>query len=175
MLRSTQSIWLQIISGILLGVALGLGARSLVSQPFLAETEKKYSQIISRLRLNEWHIIFISLCAGFGEELLFRGALQPLMGIWITAIIFVAIHGYLDPRNWKMSIYGVYMTLAIAVLGYLTEYVGIIGACLAHAAIDYVLFRHLIKSGKSHSNYSKIENEIELVDSFGSSLDEAIN
>ncbi len=145
-LRSNQNIWIQIISGVLLGIVLGLGAKYLVSQPFLVETEKKYARIISNLKFKEWQIIFISLCAGFGEELLFRGALQPLMGIWITAIIFVAIHGYLDPRNWKMSIYGVYMTLTIAGLGYYTEFAGIYGACIAHAAIDYVLFKHLTRA-----------------------------
>ena len=154
-LRSNHSIWVQIISGVLLGIVLGFGAKYIVSRPFLIETEKKYAQIISRLRLNEWQIIFISLCAGFGEELLFRGALQPLMGIWVTAIIFVAIHGYLDPRNWRMSIYGVYMTLAIASLGYYTNYVGIYGACIAHAAIDYVLFKHLTRGVNTLEN-SKI-------------------
>lgn len=151
-LRSNQSIWIQLISGGLLGIVLGFGAKYLVSQPFLVETEKKYARIISNLRLKEWQIIFISLCAGFGEELLFRGALQPLMGIWITAIIFVAIHGYLDPRNWKMSIYGVYMTLVIAGLGYYTEFAGIYGACVAHAAIDYVLFKHLTRAVKTPEN-----------------------
>lgn len=150
MFRSAASVWIQIPTGIALGFALGFGAQYVVSRPFLGGVEKKYSIIIANLKLKHWHIIFISLCAGFGEELLFRGAIQPLIGLWITAIVFVAIHGYLDPRDWKMTIYGIYMTLAIAALGYYTDYVGIIGASLAHAGIDYVLFKHLIKSGQSH-------------------------
>jgi len=153
-LRSPVSVWIQIPTGIGLGFALGYGAQYVVSQPFLGGIEKKYSRIIAGLNLKHWHIIFISLCAGFGEELLFRGAIQPLIGLWITAIIFVAIHGYLDPRDWKMTVYGIYMTLAIAALGYFTDYIGIIGASLAHAGIDYMLFRHLINSGKAQINES---------------------
>lgn len=149
-LRSPVSVWIQIPTGIALGFVLGYGAQYVVSRPFLGGVEKKYSRIIAGLKLNHWQIIFISICAGFGEELLFRGAIQPLLGLWITAIIFVAIHGYLDPRDWKMTIYGIYMTVAIAALGYYTDYLGIVGASLAHAGIDYVLFRHLIKSGNIH-------------------------
>lgn len=148
LLRSTKPIWLQLLSGTVLGIILGAGAKFIVTRPFLDEVQKKYSKIIAALNLTEIEIIFISLCAGFGEEILFRGAIQPLIGLWITAIIFVAIHGYLNPKSWRMSIYGIYMTIAIAILGYYTDYVGIIGASMAHAAIDYVLFKHLIKTGK---------------------------
>lgn len=148
--RSQANIFLELIGGIILGTVLGLGARWLVSRPILSGTEKKYARIIAQLSLGEKEIIFVSLCAGFGEELLFRGAIQPLLGIWITAVIFVAIHGYLDPRNWRISIYGAFMTLAIASLGYYTDLVGIFGACMAHAAIDYVLFKHLISIGNKN-------------------------
>lgn len=151
--RSPVSVWIQIPTGIVLGLLLGFGAQYVVTRPFLGGVEKKYSRMIAGLNITHWQVIFISLCAGFGEELLFRGAIQPLIGVWITAIIFVAIHGYLDPRDWKMSVYGVYMTIAIAALGYYTDHVGIIGACLAHAGIDYVLFKHLIKSGQSHLHH----------------------
>src|SRR5690554_3380674 len=160
-LRSPVSVWIQIPTGIALGFALGYGAQYVVTRPFLGGVEKKYSRIIANLKLKHWHIIFISLCAGFGEEFLFRGAIQPLLGLWITAIIFVAIHGYLDPRDWKMTVYGVYMTLAIAALGYYTDYIGIIGASLAHAGIDYVLFKHLIKSGQSQMPYNHEFNLLE--------------
>ena len=75
-----------------------------------------------------------------GEELLFRGAIQYWLGIWLTAILFVAIHGYLNPKNWKLSIYGVFMTFAIVGIGYFFEYFGIITAMSAHFMIDVYLF-----------------------------------
>ena len=158
--RSPVNVWIQIPTGVALGFILGYGAKFIVEQPFLSEVQEKYSKVIAGLNLKEWHIIFISLCAGFGEELLFRGAIQPLIGLWITAIVFVAIHGYLNPLNWKMTIYGIYMTLAIALVGYYADYMGLVGASLAHAGIDYVLFHHLIKSGKQH-NLNQGINRIE--------------
>lgn len=151
--RSRANLFIQLSGGAVLGTLLGFGAKWMVSRPFLNGTEKKYARIIANLGLGEKEIIFVSLCAGFGEELLFRGAIQPLLGIWITAFIFVAIHGYLDPRNWRISIYGAFMTLAIASLGYFTDLVGIFGACIAHAAIDYVLFKYLISIGNKNVPY----------------------
>lgn len=159
--RSQTNILIQLAGGVVLGTLLGFGAKWLVSRPFLKGTEKKYARIIANLGLGEKEIVFVSLCAGFGEELLFRGAIQPLLGIWITAVIFVAIHGYLDPRNWRISIYGVFMTLAIASLGYFTDLVGIFGACIAHAAIDYVLFKYLISIGNKNVFFPIPSEEID--------------
>ena len=85
-------------------------------------------------------IIFISFCAGVGEEILFRGVLQPLIGIWITAVLFVAIHGYLNPVNWRISIYGIYLTLVIGIIGHLTDWLGLTTAIIAHMIIDVILF-----------------------------------
>lgn len=137
--------WLwQVPIGMIAGVALGLAAKFVVSRSFLKETETKYARMISRLQLNHTEVVFISFCAGFGEELLFRGGIQPFLGIWPTAILFIALHGYLSPKDWRISVYGLFMTIAIASLGYMTDYLGIWSACIAHMMIDYVLFRHLI-------------------------------
>ena len=34
----------------------------------------------------------ISLVVAFGEEIFFRGALQPVFGIWLTSLFFAVIH-----------------------------------------------------------------------------------
>src|SRR5690554_6332552 len=115
MTRSTVGIGQQFIVGVLVGIAAGYGAKWLVTRSFMKPVEEKYSIFIHRLNLSLPAIIALSICAGFGEELFFRGALQPLMGVWLTAIIFVAIHGYLNPFKWRISVYGIYMTVAIAV------------------------------------------------------------
>ncbi len=156
--RSSAPLWQQILVGLLSGFLLGRLAQALVSLPFLKETQQKYGILVRRLNLNHLEIIFISICAGFGEELLFRGAIQPLVGVWITAIIFVAIHGYLSPTNWRISIYGIFMTLAIALLGLFTDWLGIYTACLAHAMIDYVLFRFLVGTRDDERNVLVLEN-----------------
>jgi hypothetical protein len=144
MTRSSQLLWMQILLGSFVGLLLGFGARFIVSRPFMRDVGHKYGKLVQQLGLSIPGIWALSFCAGFGEELLFRGALQPLLGIWLTAIIFVAIHGYLNPWNLKLSVYGIFMTLAIGLLGYLTEYSGIWAAAIAHMWIDVVLFYYLL-------------------------------
>jgi membrane protease YdiL (CAAX protease family) len=143
--RSKEAMWIQLPLGVFVGYILGKLAQALVSSKLLKKTEKKYAALIGSLNLNQWSIIGLSLCAGIGEEILFRGAIQPFLGIWITAFIFVAIHGYLNPLDWRLSIYGLFMTIAIALLGYMTESLGILSAIMAHATIDYVLFKYLTR------------------------------
>lgn len=155
MLRSEESLLFQISMGVVVGTILGLMAKQLVSLPFLKPTQGKYARLVQGLKLNHVTVIFVSFCAGFGEELLFRGTLQPLLTIWPTAILFVALHGYLDPRDWRISIYGLFMTLAIALLGYMTEYIGIISACTGHMFIDYVLFQYLRKYKTNSFHYNQ--------------------
>lgn len=152
MLRGKESLVIQVLIGAVSGLILGWGAKALISMKFLRTTLKKYASLIGEFRLKDLDIIFISFCAGFGEELLFRGSIQIFLGIWITAIVFVAIHGYLNPKNIKLSVYGIYMTLAIAVLGYITELIGVFASCIAHMAIDVILFYYLIGQSKKMKN-----------------------
>jgi membrane protease YdiL (CAAX protease family) len=144
-LRSSSSIPLQLAIGLFSGTLLGLVAKWLITRSFLNQVGIKYGRIIQNFGISTAGIWFVSFCAGFGEELLFRGAIQPLIGIWVTAFVFVGIHGYLDPRDWKISAYGLFMTVAIAALGYLTEFFGIWTAATAHMMIDVVLFYYLTR------------------------------
>jgi membrane protease YdiL (CAAX protease family) len=49
-----------------------------------------------------WHWLALAIGAGVGEEILFRGALQPVFGIWFTSILFAIVHvqyGILTPAT----------------------------------------------------------------------------
>jgi membrane protease YdiL (CAAX protease family) len=136
-------IYLQLLVGLSFGFGTGMFAVFLVNLPLLKETNNFYTNLISAFNLNIQEILFISFCAGVGEEVLFRGALQPLFGLWLVAVVFVAIHGYLNPFDWKISIYGLYMVLVAAGFGYLFSGFGIIAASAAHFAFDVVMLLHL--------------------------------
>ena len=152
--RLTQgfSVAAQFLVGVVAGLIIGVAAQWIVNRSFMHEVSVKYNGLIGELKLGRSEIIFISICAGVGEEILFRGALQPLImqwignhqGIWVTAAVFVAIHGYLNPKDWKISVYGVFMTAAIAGLGYLAEFMGIWTAIVAHTVVDYYLLDQVI-------------------------------
>jgi uncharacterized protein len=86
-----------------IGIALGL--------VFVAFAISVSSSILVRLlqpdlydRINEnlgtmtsgvdswWGAVILGVCAGTGEEILFRGAIQPKYGIVVTAIVFAVLH-----------------------------------------------------------------------------------
>ncbi len=39
-----------------------------------------------------WEWFILALSAGMGEEILFRGALQPVFGLWFTSLLFAIAH-----------------------------------------------------------------------------------
>jgi uncharacterized protein len=144
-LSGGEPIQVQLASGVAAGLVFGYGAWALANRHFLSAHLAEFARIIRQLRLSTVDVWFVSICAGVGEELFFRGGLQPLLGIWPTAILFVAIHGYLNPFSWRVSVYGVAMCGMMAVLGYLTEQHGILSAMIAHCIIDVILLNKLRK------------------------------
>ena len=129
----------QIVLGAVVGWAGGMLAKWIIAARFMAAVRVEYLSMIRQLRLRKAEVLFLSFCAGFGEECLFRGAVQPWLGIWLTAIVFVAIHGYLNPLDWRISVYGGIMVFFIALLGYLFEQVGPFTAITAHFLFDVLL------------------------------------
>lgn len=83
-----------------------------------------------------WHIFVIAAVVAFCEELLFRGALQPLIGIWGTSLVFTLIHfRYL--KRWAMTGYLFFVSM---VLGWLAQWTGsLVASMAAHFTIDFVL------------------------------------
>ena len=143
MMRQTVSLPKQLGLGIGIGAVMGYLAHLLTETKWVRPSASKYSSQIGKLDLNKVDMVLISICAGFGEELLFRGAIQMFFGIWPTAVLFVAIHGYLNPRDWRISIYGLLITIFIGLIGYMMEYWGIWAAIAAHAMVDLVLFLNM--------------------------------
>lgn len=136
---------IQIIIGIVVGYISALLALRIIHLPILAETNQFYTNLVKQFNLSKTKIVFISICAGVGEEILFRGAIQEWFGVIITAVIFVAIHGYLNPFDWRISLYGLFMTLVMILIGYMCIYLGLISSIAAHFMIDLVLLLKLNK------------------------------
>lgn len=135
----------QLSIGVVTGIVTGYLAWFIIRSKPMADVRKKYAGIISQFNLSPLQIVYISLCAGIGEEILFRGVIQPYLGVWYTAILFVAIHGYLNPFDRKLFLYGVYMTLVIALIGYFANRFGLYSAMAAHAVIDVILLHQMSK------------------------------
>jgi membrane protease YdiL (CAAX protease family) len=81
-------------------------------------------------------ILTLALASAIGEELLFRGALQPWIGIWLQAAVFALLHIGPGLRflPWTVSAFG----LGIG-FGYMVEWTGDLGGPIAaHFVINYL-------------------------------------
>ncbi len=130
-------------------VVYGLGLSALAalvsyaSFRLTAGSEATNNTIIAygRLDLSGRNPVWISLAAAIGEELLFRAALQPLLGIWIASLLFLLTHTpvyqfrKLDAATLVQAggVFG-----ASVALGLIYQHVGLLAAMMAHAAFDVV-------------------------------------
>ncbi len=132
---------LQLMHGLIFGLAAFLVIYSFLKSKQLAEFSSPLFNLAKQM--NWMQILFISLAAGVGEELLFRVCLQYFWGIWPTAILFVAIHGYLDISNPKIFLYGLFMTIVSAGFGYLYLQYGTLAPIMAHFLIDLLILGYI--------------------------------
>ncbi|CAN5187066.1 hypothetical protein BH09BAC1_BH09BAC1_04880 [soil metagenome] len=133
----------QLLQGTIFGIASAVIALGFIRTEWFAESRSFFQQFITELNPSLPEIVFYSFCAGVGEELLFRGGLQPWLGVWITAILFIALHGYLSITDITTTIYGLLMILISAGFGYLMNHVGLFSSMTAHFWFDVVMFAYL--------------------------------
>ncbi|TNE56080.1 MAG: CPBP family intramembrane metalloprotease [Bacteroidetes bacterium] len=128
------------LGGLLFGVAFAFLALFLFRSPYFKKEFIDQRRLISSMNLNHFDRFFLAFCAGFGEEILFRACLQHWMGLWLTSVAFVAIHGYLNPRKKALFLYGLCLVPFILGLGWAYEKIGLWFSIWAHFAYDLVLF-----------------------------------
>jgi uncharacterized protein len=75
--------------------------------------------------------LLIGVGAGLGEETLFRGAVQPVLGIPLTSVLFTSMHVQYGPS----LLLGYIFVLSIG-LGLLRRYVNTTASFLAHAGYN---------------------------------------
>ena len=76
--------------------------------------------------------LLVGLGAGLGEETLFRGAVQPVLGIFPTSILFASMHVQYGPS----LLLGYVFVLSVG-LGYLRRRFNTTASFLAHAAYNF--------------------------------------
>ncbi|MEO9256921.1 MAG: CPBP family intramembrane glutamic endopeptidase [Crocinitomicaceae bacterium] len=140
---------------ILLGIELGLLyaciAIVLMNTGLLVKERAFQKKMLQQLNMNMGDMLFLSLCAGIGEELLFRIGVQHYLGPIYASLIFVALHGYFDPRNWRTTLYGILVTPFIFLIAFGLDYFGLWFCIAAHAAYDLLLFYVYGKQPKEDS------------------------
>jgi len=87
-----------------------------------------------------WSIVVVGILAGVAEEILFRAALQPWIGIWWTSLLFGLAHSGTARLHEGFSLgkmaYLVFAVGAGVLLGLLYESAGLFASMAAHASYD---------------------------------------
>jgi hypothetical protein len=92
-----------------------------------------------------WHtMVVLALSAGIGEEIFFRGALDPVVGRWFTALGFVILHGAIRFRDRNGLAFAVFLYAASVGLSMLNTWKGLECAISAHAAYDLTMLAWLV-------------------------------
>jgi membrane protease YdiL (CAAX protease family) len=139
--RGPMTLGEQLLLG--LGLSALAAVASYVSFRLTAKSEATANTIkaYGRLDLSGFNPVWISLAAAIGEELLFRAALQPLLGVWITSAIFLLTHTpvYQFRRlNRATLVQAAGVFGASVALGFIYQYVGLLAAMMVHTALDVI-------------------------------------
>jgi membrane protease YdiL (CAAX protease family) len=138
--RPAAPMW-QLVIGQGLALLAAIASYALYRFGADAESTAKTIDTYSRLDLRGLNPLWMALAAAIGEEMLFRAALQPLLGVWITSLLFLVTHMpvYRFRRFDQATLVqaaGIFGT-SVA-LGFVFQYVGLIAAVLVHLWIDIV-------------------------------------
>jgi len=129
----------QMMMGLTLGVLVGGVSTIMALRKPNDETVRRTSASYARLDLRGLNPVWISLGAGISEELLFRAALQPLLGIWLTTLLFLLVHaGAYDFRRLdRAALWQAGGVVGMSLMfGFAYEYTGLATVIVAHVVID---------------------------------------
>lgn len=129
-----------------LAIGLGLGIFTVACTAILSRLSATARALEQELRQalgrpSGWEIFLYALTSSVGEEILFRGAMQPSWGLWITALVFGFVHGGFMGRMWLWSVFALLMGLA---LGGVYSHTGALAApIVAHFVVNFVNLHRL--------------------------------
>lgn len=93
-------------------------------------------------RASRFELVILAAVAGVAEEMLFRGVLQPLIGVGLTSLAFGLLHAVSAPYFVVATGFGLYLGWISAEAEVLTG-AGLFAPALIHSVYDYVALRRL--------------------------------
>jgi membrane protease YdiL (CAAX protease family) len=132
-------------AGPLIGAALGLGVvwlTRLATRHFqwARDLHGSFHDLLGPLTGRE--IFILALASSVGEELLFRGALMPWLGVWLQAGVFALLHIGPGKRFLPWTVSALVLGLAFGWLAQVTGNLG--GPIAAHFVINYLNLRFIV-------------------------------
>jgi len=144
-LFSAEHLALRLIIGAAIGSALAILNAVLVARLPAFERVRRLAHHAVEGIEPRWHtMLIVALAAGVGEEFFFRGALDPLVGPWFTALGFVIVHGAIKIRDRNGLMFATFLYAASVGLSALNAWQGLEAAMAAHACYDLVMLLWLV-------------------------------
>ena len=137
------NVWMQVGAGVAGGFLLNGITWLMGKWKYLDDVNFDYTLRLGIFNFSLQEILFLSFCAGVGEEIVFRGMIQPWLGILTTSFMFIALHGYMSYSSWPKVIFGLILFAVGTILGILGEYLGLLAAIVAHIIYDIVAFQRI--------------------------------
>lgn len=136
-----QHLLLSVGAGVLAALPL-LGGGALLERyvPSLRALAREVRETFGVLRHRD--VVLFSLSSAVGEEMLFRGAVLPALGLPVSALLFGAAHGFFRGpyRAWSL-----YATVTGVLLGALTQWTGtLVAAIVCHATVNFASLTELV-------------------------------
>lgn len=135
----------QLGAGPLIGFAVGLAVVGLTRvatrrYQWARDLHTSFRDLLGPLTGRE--IVILALASSIGEELLFRGALLPWLGVWIQAAVFAVLH--IGPGRrflpWTTSA----LVLGVA-FGLIAQWTGNLGGPIAaHFTINFLNLKFIV-------------------------------
>jgi membrane protease YdiL (CAAX protease family) len=128
-----------------LGIALALavvGLTRLATRRFqwARDLHASFRDLLGPLTLRE--IVILALASSIGEELLFRGALLPWLGVWLQAAVFALLHVGPGRRFLPWTVSAFVLGLVFGGLATWTGNLG--GPIAAHFMINFLNLRYIV-------------------------------
>lgn len=95
--------------------------------------------IIRQINPSPAQIIALSLAAGWGEEILFRGAFQPVIGIVLTSVLFAGLHTGFQFNLHALRVYFIVVFVLSIGLGVIARELGLVTAMAVHGSWDLLM------------------------------------
>ena len=148
----------QLITGLTAGLFGAVVVTAVMKQiPFFKPLFDLSRELSDAMNLGSMDILLVASLAGFSEELLFRGVLQPLLGIVITSVIFALIHVGFCLSNRGFQQYAASVFVLGVLLGLISRHAGLPAAMSAHGAWDLaVLLYFYSRRVNSNAHHPKI-------------------
>jgi uncharacterized protein len=142
----TPVAW-QLVGGPILGFVAGLAVVALTRIAtrhfqWARDLHGSFRDLLGPLTGAE--IVILALASSIGEEILFRGALMPWMGLWLQALVFALLHVGPGRRFLPWTVSALVLGLAFGWLAMWTENLG--APIAAHFAINFLNLRHIVRT-----------------------------